>query len=102
MLAAAALWLVTQYGLTCDAPGPRTKAGTTPVAGHTAAADPRVLPLGSIVWIEGLGQRQIHDVGPAVRGRHVDVYSDDCREARAWGRQRRRVTVLHVPRGARR
>ena len=52
-------------------------------------ADPRVLPLGSIVRIEGLdGQRQVHDVGGAVRGRHVDVFTSSCSEARAWGRQR--------------
>ncbi len=101
-LLAAALWLVTQYGYSCDCrPGALTAAGTHPVAGHVAAADPRVLPLGSIVWIEGLGQRQIQDVGGGVRGRHLDVYVNDCREARAWGRQRRRVTVLHVPRGRR-
>jgi 3D (Asp-Asp-Asp) domain-containing protein len=99
-LLAVALWTVTAYGLTCDAPGPLTKAGTRPVAGFTIAADPRVLPLGSIVWIEGLGERQVHDIGGAVRGKHVDVYVSNCREARQWGRQARLVRVLH--RGGRR
>jgi 3D (Asp-Asp-Asp) domain-containing protein len=94
-LAAAALWTVTAYGLGCDAPGPRTKAGTLPVPGFTIAADPRVLPLGSIVLIEGLGERQVHDVGSGVVGRHVDVYVGDCGSARRWGRRLRRVTMLH-------
>jgi 3D (Asp-Asp-Asp) domain-containing protein len=97
VIAAAAVFAVTAYSLGCDAPGPLTKAGTHPVAGFTVAADPRVLPLGTILHVEGLGQRQIQDVGGGVVGRHVDVYVDSCREARAWGRQRRRVTVLHVP-----
>jgi hypothetical protein len=56
-----------------------------------------VLPLGSI---EGLGERQVHDIGGAVRGKHVDVYVSGCKEARAWGRQARLVRVLH--RGGRR
>ena len=92
----ALLWTVTAYALGCDAPGPRTRAGTLPVPGFTAAADPRVLPLGSIVWIEGLGRRQVHDVGSAVRGRHLDVYVSGCAEARKWGKRTRAVHVLHV------
>jgi len=91
-----AVFLITAYGLGCDAPGPHTKAGTTPVASFTASADPRVLPLGSIVWIEGLGERMIHDIGGGVRGRHIDVFMDSCKEA---GRVRvlRRVRILHTP-----
>lgn len=88
---------VSFYGLGCDAPGPLTKAGTTPVAGHVIAADPRVLPIGSIVEIDGLGQRQVQDVGGGVRGRHVDVFVSDCSTARRWGVQRRIVRVVHVP-----
>ena len=101
MIAAAAIFAVTAYSLGCDAPGPLTKAGTHPVSGFTVAADPRVLPIGSIVHVDGLGQRMVHDVGSGVRGRTLDLYVSTCREARAWGRQRRRVTVLHVPRGRR-
>ncbi len=93
---AAALFTITAYATGCDTlPGSRTKAGTLPVVGFTAAADPRVLPLGSIVWIEGLGERQVHDVGSSVRGRHVDVFVADCASARAWGRQRLSVRVVH-------
>jgi cystine transport system substrate-binding protein len=92
----AALFVVTMYGTGCDTlAGSRTKAGTLPVVGFTVAADPRVLPLGSIVEIEGLGERQVHDVGGAVLGRTVDVYVSNCREARAWGRRSLRVRVLH-------
>lgn len=100
MPSAAVIFTITAYsvccGPTCDTlPGARTKAGTLPVVGFTAAADPRVLPLGSIVEIEGLGVRQVHDVGGAVRGRHVDVFVSSCREARQWGRRSVRVRVIH-------
>jgi len=87
---------LTAYSIGCDAPGPRTKAGTTPVEGHTVAADPRVLPIGSRVHVAGLGELQVQDIGAAVRGRQLDVYLDDCARARAWGRQVREVEVLHV------
>jgi 3D (Asp-Asp-Asp) domain-containing protein len=97
----ALLFVVTAYSTGCDTrPGSRTKAGTLPVAGFTVAADPAVLPLGSIVQVEGLaGERQVHDIGGVVRGRHLDVFMGSCREARQFGRQLRRVRVLHRPRG---
>lgn len=93
----AAMFTVTAFSVGCDVrPGALTKAGTRPVAGFTLASDPRILPLGSIVTIEGLpGERMVHDVGGAVRGRTLDVYVSSCAEARAWGRQQRRVTVVH-------
>ena len=97
------LFVVTSYATGCDTrPGSRTKAGTLPVAGFTIAADPAVLPLGSIVRVEGLGERMVHDVGRAVRGRHVDVFARSCAEARQFGKQSRRLRVLHVPLSARR
>lgn len=96
-MTAALFWTITAWATGCDTkPGALTKAGTKPVPGFTAAADPRVLPLGSIVWIEGLGQRVVHDVGGKVRGRHLDLFVESCGEARRWGKQTRLVRVLHV------
>lgn len=93
---------ITMYGYGCDCkPGNPTKSGIMPVAGHTVAADPDVLPIGSIIYIEGLGQYQVHDIGSKVRGRHVDVFSDSCHAARQWGKRTRRVTVIHKPRRTR-
>lgn len=92
-----AAFMVTAYGLGCDAPGPHTKAGTHPVAGFTLAADPAVLPIGTIVYIDGIGERMVHDVGAKVKGRHVDIFMDRCRDAVDFGVQTLTVTVLHVP-----
>lgn len=96
MMPSTAVFVVTMYATGCDTqPGHPTKAGTQPVSGFTAAADPAVLPLGSVVWIEGLGPRMVHDIGGKVKGRHLDVFASSCREARRWGRQMRRVRVVH-------
>lgn len=95
------LFTITMYAVGCDVKENHpTKAGTTPVSGFTAAADPRVLPIGSIIWIEGLGERMIHDVGGAVRGAHVDVFTDSCSRAREWGRRKRKVRVLSRPKNS--
>lgn len=94
----ALTFVITMYGVGCDVKlNHPTKAGTQPVVGFTVAADPSVLPLGSIVHVEGLGVRMVHDVGSKVKGRHIDVFVDDCAAARDWGRRRRAVRIIHRP-----
>lgn len=39
----------------------------------TAAADWSVLPSGSVIYIDGVGFREITDVGGSVKGNHIDV-----------------------------
>lgn len=92
-MSTSALFIVTMYAVGCDVkPNHPTKAGTLPVVGFTVAADPAVLPLGTIVHIEGLGERMVHDVGAKVKGRHVDVFVATCKEAKTSTRMLR---VLH-------
>lgn len=50
-----------------------TASGEETVVGITAAADWSILPQGSKVYIEGVGFREIQDVGGAVEGNHIDV-----------------------------
>jgi rare lipoprotein A len=67
------------------------------------AADPAVLPLGSVIRIDAAGRHngvyRVMDTGPKVRGRHVDVFIDDCAEAVRFGRRRVRVTMMQPPSG---
>jgi len=74
-----------------------TKSGAR-VRGGMAAADPRVLPLGSVIRIEGSGDWDgiytVMDTGAAVRGRIVDVHVRDCEEALELGRREARVSVI--------
>lgn len=56
--------------------GKKTKMGTTAVEGRTIAVDPKVIPLGSEVLIEG----KIYiaeDIGGAVKGNVIDIYFDE-------------------------
>ncbi|WP_369750407.1 3D domain-containing protein [Brevibacillus sp. CF112] len=58
------------------------------------AADWDVLPPGTIVYIEGLGERIVEDKGGGVNGRHIDLYFDDLDTALEWGRQKRQVWIV--------
>ena len=74
-----------------------TAAGTKSRPG-VAAADPAVLPLGSRIRVEGAGKFSgvyvVEDTGTAVKGREVDLYMKSDAEAKKFGRQQVRVTVL--------
>ena len=60
-------------GLCSDGNPESTATGTRPTEGRTIAVDPKVIPLGSRVWIEGLGWRIAEDTGGAIRGNKIDV-----------------------------
>ena len=53
----------------------------------TIAVDPRVIPLGTLVYIQGYGKAVAADVGTAVKGNMIDVYLSSMAECRAWGRK---------------
>ena len=80
--------------------------GTTTASGVNvrkgiAAGDPALLPIGSVIRIDELGENYdgiytVMDTGPKVQGRHVDVYLWSCHEALAMGRRPMRLTVLRL------
>jgi 3D (Asp-Asp-Asp) domain-containing protein len=72
----ARLCWITGYTAT----GSLTATGTYPHWG-TVAVDPGVIPLGSTVYIQGLGVFHAEDTGGAVIGNHVDVFVDSVAEA---------------------
>jgi len=53
-----------------------------------------VIPLGSMVFIEGLGWWRAEDTGNMIKGKILDICVETRDEARNWGRQRRKVWVL--------
>jgi 3D (Asp-Asp-Asp) domain-containing protein len=58
------------------------------------AVDPRVIPLGSKLYIEGYGYGFACDTGGAIRGRHIDLAFDSARDAMRHGRKNVKVWVL--------
>jgi len=83
-------------------PGPRScgryASGRTAIgllAGRgVVAVDPRVIPLGTKLYVDGYGECVAGDVGSAIKGRHIDLGFDSYREAMAWGRRPVRVRIL--------
>lgn len=58
------------------------------------AVDPRVIPLGSRLYIEGYGYAVAGDTGGAIKGHRIDLGHTTYREASAVGRQHVKVWVL--------
>lgn len=58
------------------------------------AVDPRIIPLGSKVWVEGYGEAIAGDTGGAIKGNIVDVYFPNESQCYSWGR--RMVTVKEL------
>lgn len=72
-----------------------TYSGNTVQENHTIAADLDILPLGTVVYIEGIDARFIvEDKGGAVKGQHIDIYIPELDNALEWGRQNRRIIVI--------
>jgi 3D (Asp-Asp-Asp) domain-containing protein len=88
------------FDATAYCKGSTTAAGVN-VRRGIAAADPQLLPVGTVVTLttgdpEYNGVYTIMDTGPKVQGRHLDIYVWSCNEALSFGRQRIEVTVLRL------
>jgi 3D (Asp-Asp-Asp) domain-containing protein len=89
-----------RFDATAYCKGTTTAAGTAVRTGM-AAADPALLPLGSVVRIDApveqfTGIWTVMDTGPEVKGREVDLYVWSCNDALAFGRRAVRVTILRL------
>ena len=62
-----------------------TATGKKPQINHTIAVDPRVIPLGSKVYIEGMGTYYAEDTGGAIKGNILDVFVRTEAEANQLG-----------------
>jgi len=78
-----------------------TTASGVSVKSGVAAADPKLLPQGSVVQVDGVPDKHqgiytVLDTGPKVQGRHVDLYMWSCYDALDFGRRPVSLTVLRL------
>lgn len=74
-------------------PTGRTATGL-PAHYGVVAVDPRIIPLGAHLFIEGYGAAIAADTGGAIIGNRIDLCMDSYQRAISWGRQPVRVYVL--------
>lgn len=73
------------YGITAS--GKRVAVGMI-------AADTRILPFGTKVYIDGMGVYTVEETGSAIKGNCIDIYMPNLNDAIKFGRQHRQVIVL--------
>lgn len=61
------------------------------------AADRRILPIGTIVYIEGMGQFIVKDTGGAIKGNRIDIWMPDRRKAIKFGRRNVVLKIISKP-----
>ncbi|MFP4978011.1 3D domain-containing protein [Paenibacillus sp. CN-4] len=80
-----------EYGITYS--GVKVRRDKNAVS--TIAADPKVLPLGSILYIPGYGYGIVADTGSAIKGRKIDLYFATTKQVyREWGKKTVDVHII--------
>lgn len=76
-------YCVEEYPHICGGNG-ITASGSPVTVGLTVAVDPEVIPLGSTLYIEGVGIRIAQDTGSAINGQKIDVAVETHADAESW------------------
>lgn len=73
--------------------GSHTSSGAMAAASHTVAVDPKVIPMGSKLLIDGTIYTA-EDIGGAVKGNHIDIFFDSHGQARRFGTRTAQVYLV--------
>ena len=87
----------TAYTAYCEGCSGTTANGTDLRANpnlKVIAVDPRVIPLGTKVWVEGYGEAVAADTGGAIKVNKIDVFIPNKAGAYEWGRKSVTIKIL--------
>ncbi|MDO0823965.1 3D domain-containing protein [Desulfosporosinus nitroreducens] len=73
--------------------GNNTATGVKPREG-LIAVDPKVIAMGSQVYVEGYGYAIAADTGGSIRGNRIDVFFSTFRQCIDWGRKPVKIHIL--------
>ncbi|WP_102273319.1 G5 and 3D domain-containing protein [Cytobacillus massiliigabonensis] len=88
----------TAYTANCNGCSGNTATGINLRANPNVkviAVDPRVIPLGTKVYVEGYGYAVAADTGSAIKGNKIDVFFSSKAEAYRWGRKTVKIRILN-------
>jgi uncharacterized protein YabE (DUF348 family) len=87
----------TAYTAYCNGCSGRTATGFDLRANPNAkviAVDPRIIPLGTKVYVEGYGYAIASDTGGSIKGYKIDVFFPTKAEAFRWGVRKVKIKIL--------
>ena len=61
---------------------------------HGVAVDPRVIPLGTRLWIPGYGHAIADDIGSAIKGHRIDLRMQESANMHRWGVRQVHIYIL--------
>lgn len=74
-----------------------THSGRPTVEGRTIAADIAKYPFGTVLYIDGVGERVVEDTGGAIKKNKLDVYFKSEQDALNFGRKKNvRVKIIKM------
>lgn len=63
----------------------------------TVATDPKIIPLGSVVYVKGIGIGLAQDTGPKIVGSKIDICFKNMNEAMKFGKKKVKVVLITKP-----
>ena len=63
----------------------------------TIAVDPKVIPLGTKVYVEGYGYAIAHDTGGVIKNNKIDLFMNSSKEAYTWGIKNVNMYIISYP-----
>lgn len=88
----------TAYTADCSGCSGITSTGMNLKANKNAkviAVDPKIIPLGSKVWVEGYGYAVAADTGGSIRGHRIDVHVPTKADAHRFGIKTVKVVIVN-------